>query len=96
MRRREEKYLAGDALDLAVQSLNETACEVNEATSVGVCHLTEVDDDRNTLAEVLCDATSVCVNLGLNGHNFVEVRGCSVAAGVTTKRGDLRASGVGF
>src|SRR3954454_10494624 len=67
VRRREQEDLVGHSLDLAVQALRKSAREVDEATSVAIRHLREVDDDRDALAEAFSNDLSIAVLAGVNG-----------------------------
>src|ERR1700679_355 len=73
VRRREQKDLGCDALDLAVQTLRQSAGEIDEAPGISFAHLRKIDDDRDPFAEGLGNQLSIAVLPGVDRQNLIHL-----------------------
>src|SRR5215212_6320868 len=64
--RRQQEDLARDPLDGAVQAEDQPSREVDQPLGVWVLHLSEVHDDRHSIAEMFADRAGFVVGTRMN------------------------------
>src|SRR5689334_19447860 len=86
VRRRQQENLAGDALDAAVESEDQTGGKIDEALGICLAHVRDVHDHRDAIPETLADDLGVIVGAGMDSGDLPQTGGVFAAGRRTLDR----------
>jgi hypothetical protein len=81
VRRHEQEYPAGQALDVTPAAESEAGGEIHDALSVGSIHVVQINNYRDVLAEILADGVGIQEILRLYRCDLEALINCALADG---------------